>query len=51
MFPGFQDEKLINSKELEKQKDRLVLKAICKIHQLIEEKREKLSEKERLAQN
>lgn len=46
MFPGFQEEKLVNIDELDKQKDRRVLKAVKKLREKVGEKRLKLAERE-----
>ncbi|MFX0071917.1 MAG: hypothetical protein ACFFAO_12580, partial [Candidatus Hermodarchaeota archaeon] len=48
MFPGFQEEKLVEISDLDKQKDRRVGKAVKKLKNKIGEKRLKLSEREGL---
>jgi len=46
IFPGFQEEKLINIDDLDKQKDRRVVKAAKKMREKIQERKIKISEKE-----
>ena len=46
VFPGLQEEKLINIGELDKQKDRRVVKAVKKLREKVEEKKLKLAERE-----
>jgi hypothetical protein len=46
IFPGIQEEKLINIDELEKEKDRRVVKAVKKLREKIGERKAKFSERE-----
>ncbi len=46
LFPGSQEEKLLNFDELDKQEDRRVIKAIKKLREKVKERKIKISERE-----